>query len=434
MKNKTDALALSRREAVFRYVVMGVLAAITIGWMLRGVLDLPSVPDNYTNGYSHSPGGHSALVDLLQKNGRDVRVKAETLKLPRLDGGRGDTLVLLEPRPEHIDDFEEDLRRVFDEARARPCSLVFAFPKRYYEYSVSEDGKEVVFEDEYRRYAIDKTLDVTGLDEILDIVRTPGATMIRPPESTGMETQFEVLGPVQTFLWKRRPELSGGKWTSETLLETEDGSPVAIRLRLPEQYSMGGVVLLSDPDLISNRYIGGPGGGTLALSLFAQVSDGPLIFEETLHGYSTEADLEYLAMTPPGLWLTLSVLLLLVLFGWREATVVRPASAEDKDRQARLYAVDGIARMMLRAKDHGAAYRALMRRSTLVLGQDPTAVKAEGVRGGDTAVLRGNTGRIRHAPGQDDEERLLNAAAVLAEKLRRETSTQAQEPNQQGQA
>lgn len=434
MKNRPDALALSRREAVFRYVVMGVVAAITIGWMLRGVLDLPAVPDNYTNGYSHSPGGHSALVDLLQKNGRDVRVKAESLKLPKLDGGRGDTLVVLEPRPEHIEDYEEDLARVFDEARARPCSLVFAFPKRYYEYDVTEEGKEVIIEDEYRRGAIQKTLDATGLDEMLDIVRTPGAAVIRPPESTGVETEFEIQGPVQTFLWKSRPELSGGKWTSETLLETADGSPVAIRLRLPEQYGMGGVVLISDPDLCSNRYIGGKGGGTLALSLFAQTADGALIFEETLHGYSTDADLEYLAMTPPGLWLTLSVFLLLLLFGWREATVVRPAQAEDKDRQARLYAVDGIARMMLRARDHHAAYRSLMRRSTLVLGQDPVSVKAEGVRGGDTAMLRGNTGRIRHAAGADDEERLLNAAAVLAEKMRRDTAGDTNEPNQQGQA
>jgi len=434
MTKALDARQLSRRETVFRFVVMGVLAALTIAWMLRGVLDLPTIPDNYTNGFSYSPGGHTALAELLEKRGRDVRVRADTLRLPKYEGPASPTLVLLESRPEQIDEFKEDFERLFDEAKSRPCSLVFSFPKRYYEFKSNENGEEVIVEDEYRRAALVYTLQAAKLYDTLDIVRTPDPERIQRRGDDSVT--FEVAGPVQTFEWKDRVGLLRGSLTEEVLLETQDGRPVAIRLRHREQYGNGGIVLVADPDVLVNRYIGGPGGGTLALALFEETPpSGELIFEETLHGYSTEADLEYLAMTPPGLWLTLSVFLLLILFGWREATVLRPASAEAQDRQARLYAVDGIARMMLRAKDHGPAYRALMRRSTLVLGHDPTAVKAEGSRGGDTAMLRGNTGRIRHAPGADDEERMTNAAAIIAEKLRRDTAPATDEgKNQQGQA
>jgi hypothetical protein len=50
-------------------------------------------------------------------------------------------------------------------------------------------------------------------------------------------------------------------------------------------------------------------------------------------------------------------------------------------------------------------------------------------------MLRGNTGCIRHAPGADDEERMTNAAAIIAEKLRRDTAPATDEgKNQQGQA
>lgn len=418
-----DALALSRRETIFRWVVMGTLAAVTVAWMLRGVFSLPEVPDNYTNGFSHSPGGHSALAELLEKNGRDIRVRADALKLPEFETGSGETLALLEPRPEHLQEFEDDFRRVFADAQSRPCSLVFAFPKRYYGFSRHEDGKEVIVEDEYTRMGIEAILEATGLDDTLDIGRTAGDTEIRAPEGEGPTATFKVSAPVQTFLWKVSPSSLRHSRMPKVLLETADGRPVALRLFPKHQFDEGGLVLIADPDLLGNRYIGQPGAGTLALHLFADTPrNGIITFDETLHGFSTEADIEYLAMTPPGLWLTLSLFGLLLLFGWREATVIRPVAAESHDRQARLYAVDGIARMMLRARDHGAAYRALMRRSTLVLGHDPTAVKAEGSRGGDTSVIRSNTGRIRHAPGADDEEKLLNAAAMIAEKLRRDTA------------
>jgi len=112
----------------------------------------------------------------------------------------------------------------------------------------------------------------------------------------------------------------------------------------------------------------------------------------------------------------LSAILLLALFGWREATVVRPAAALGDDRQARIYAVDGIARMMLRAGDHLAALRALLKRSRLVLGGGPTTILAQG--GGRTPPAPAESARVARIPGDSTEEKLVFAAADVAEKMR----------------
>jgi hypothetical protein len=184
--------------------------------------------------------------------------------------------------------------------------------------------------------------------------------------------------------------------------------------------------------------VGRPGAATLSVALFRETPrKGPILLEETLHGFAADSSIEYLALSPPGLWVTLSLVLLLVLFGWREATVVRPAAAEATDRQARIYAVDGIARMMARARDHGSALRALLKRTRLVIGSNPTTVLAEGSAGEPDVATR-----IMYASGRDDEERLVNAAASIARKMRsgdepprpEPGTTQQQSPQSQGNA
>lgn len=421
-----DAAAQVQRETRFRWGLMAAVGVVTVGWLLQGVLDAPQQPDNYTNGFSHSPGGHSALVQLLKQNGRQVRVGADGLQLPAFDDQEGHTLLLLEPRPEFVSEHEEELRTLFRAAQSRPCSLVLVFPKRYYEPEQPEDGQEVITEHEYGRHEIEQLLEVAGLDGFLDVDRQAGPLPCAQAMGDGFAPQgarFEIPAPAQWFVWKRAPELLDHARPPSVLARAEDGRPVAIRVFPRHESNLGGIVLVADPDVVSNRWLGAEGAGRLALHLLsATPPEGELHIEETLHGFSTDAEIEYLAMTPPGLWLTLSVLLLLLLFGWREATLIRPVAAEAQDRRARLYAVDGMARMMLRARDHGAACRALMRRAGLVLGRDSRSVRAEGVSGADTAQLRRDTGRIRHVAGADDLQRLVNAAAVVAERMRRETA------------
>ncbi|MBE7490884.1 MAG: DUF4350 domain-containing protein [Planctomycetes bacterium] len=421
MTQPGDLVRQARRDSVFRWAILGAMALVTIGWLVRGAIREPSVPDNYTNGFSASPGGHAALAELLRAHGRTVRVSAESLKLPAWDGYGSDTLVLLEPRPEYVDEFQREVEALFREALSRPCNLVFAVPKRRYKYLRTEDGKDIVAESEYWRGDIEAVMSAARLSGILAVERRgSGALLVAPGRES--ETGFANPAPIQTFRWERPPESALPDLRADTLLQTAEGQPVAIRLRRQGQQS-GGIVLLADPDVVSNRYLGEPGAGSLAMELFSGLPQGgKLLFEQTLHGFAADADLEYLALTPPGLWLTLSLLLLLGLFGWREATVLRPVAAASLDRRARLYAVDGIARMMLRARDHHAAYRALMRRSALVLGGEGAVVRAGGTRAGPGALNR-QTGRIRHAPGMDDVQRLVNAAATLAGRMRREIET-----------
>lgn len=431
----------SRRESIFRWSLLGIALVITAGWMIKAALASPVQPDNYTNGYSRSPGGHHALIDLLEKNRRDVRVRAVSLKLPDYEPD-GETLVLLEPRTGHVDDFRDQFKLLFKEAHDRPCSLVFAFPKRYYEFEHVDDADtEVISEHLYGRSEIRQLLELSGLDDYLDVERDPEGGKVGIPEDgalvdAGAErvtllSAFDVPRPLQTFRFKRDPSSLGHSQAPTVLLVDDQNRPVAVHLFPKHPGQAGGIILLSDPDLLSNRWLDKPGAAALAMQMFKQTAGGSLVFEETLHGFSADADIEYLAMTPPGLWITLSLVLLMALFGWREVTVVRPIASEAQDRQARIYAVDGMARMMQRARDTGSAYFALMRRARLVLGRDPTSVMAEGRS--ETGVMeKGKTGRIRHPPGDDDEGRLVNAAARVSHMMR--TGESEHDDLQQGKA
>lgn len=425
-----DPQLLLRRERRFRFALMAVMAAILVAWMVLGVVKPPAQPDNYTNGYSYSPGGHAALIQLLKQNGRSTRVAVGDLRLPAFDDSSGNTLVLLEPRPEFVDEHEEVLKRLFVEALARPCSLVVALPKRFYNPEDPDSGIEVISEHDYDKHQVTRLLQVAGLDELLDVERSEDP-VVCSPESAPQRWSFEVPQPAQVFVFKKSPARWDHSRPPEVLLASQHGEPIAIRVFGRSSRSRGGLVLVSDPDMFSNRWLGVPGAARTALHVFAQTPPaGELIFEETLHGFSTDASVEYLALTPPGLWVTLSLLLLLGLFGWREATVLRPMQSEAQDRRARLYAVDGLARMMLRTRDHGAAYRALMRRAGLALGQDSATVMAQGTSG-STGTRRRDTGRIRHAAGADEEQRLVNAAAMLAGRMKAESSPATAERKQQ---
>lgn len=416
----SDTAPSARRESIFRWSLLGLAGLVLAGWMIYGALDTPTEPDNYTNGYSHSPGGHSALVELFEQNGRDVRVRAATLKLPAFDYGTGATLALLEPRGEFVREYSDDFRRVFNEAHSRECSLMMALPKRRYEYNRNEGEVEVIDEYLVHRHELDDLLDLAGLEDLLAIDRVDTPTTARLAsgsdgimgDSIPAGPAFAVPAPAQVFRWKRSPV--GHYQEPKVLIETTDGLPMAVRLFPKHSSSQGGIVLLADPDLLGNRWLDQPGAATLAVALFRETPPrGELIFEETLHGLATDSSVEYLALTPPGLWVTLSLLLLLMLFGWREAVVVRPVGDTAEDRQARVYAVEGVARMMARARDHGAALRALVRRARLVLHGSATTVLAEGRAAEDKGVTR-----ISYGTAKEDHEKLVNAAASIARKMR----------------
>jgi len=403
----------ARRETWFRVIMAGAFFGVTLAYMGAALFEQPTRADNFTNGFSTSPAGHSALIELLRENGREVEAGHSKLRLPEWDGRDTDTLALLQPGPEYIDRFHGEFRELFATAREAECSLLLVLPKRVYEEADEqpEDGDIVLWEDVHPLEAVQGVLASAGFGDALSVQRIERAGLSL--EWSGSSRTTTMAGPVQVFRTAR------GRLGSEfETLATVDGAPVILRYSTRSGVQTGGVFLVSDPDIFTNRYIDQPGAASIVIELFSKTPQGgAVLVDEDLHGFSTDASLEYLATTPPGLWVTLSVVLLLGVFGWRQATVLRPLSAEAQDRRARKFSIEGLARMMERAGDHDKAYRRIMRRSRLVLGTGGAQVQGAGKQG-THAIKKGKTGRITRIEGVTTEERLINAARRVAHQKR----------------
>ena len=407
----------ARREEQFRLLMVGVFSVMFIGVLLvyfvLAIFDVPLKPDNFTNSYSTSPAGHSALVELLRQNVREVRTTSGALRAPDDNGDETETLVLLEPRAAFVAKYNEEFVDMFSSARQEHSSVVIALPKRVYQKAnkQAENGDIILWEDVVDEPTSQDVLASTGFDDWFDVDRIKGPVDISWYDSSASVT---VEDPVQVF----RPNAT---WADEleVLAETGDGDPVVVRWLTDKWRDRGGVILVSDPDFFTNRFISNPGAGEFCVKLFDETPRrGAIAIDEDMHGFSTDASVEYLAATPPGLWVTLSAMALLLIFGWRQATVLRPQEAEPQDRQARKYAIEGLARMMERTRDHHSAYRRILRRSRFVLGTGAAQVQGAGMTPGTHAVQKGKTGKITRIQGGTDEERLVAAAKKVAHQKR----------------
>ncbi|MBZ0137446.1 MAG: hypothetical protein K8I27_13850 [Planctomycetes bacterium] len=404
----------AKREERLRLVLVGVFTAMFMGvlvvYFVLAIFDTPLKPDNFTNSYSTSPAGHSALVELLRENGREVKPRSGNLRAPEDNGPDTETLVMLEPGAEFVSEYREEFSNLFSSARQEHTSVVLVLPKRDYELAEPqpEDGAVVLWESVHPVEVVRGVLEDTGFDKWLTLDRLEEAQGVVWRDGTA---RVEVSAPVQVFRAN-----SGWGDELEVLAETESGDAVVVRWRGDRWETSGGVILVSDPDFLSNRFISSAGAGEFGMKIFGETPKrGPILIDEDLHGFSADADLEYLAATPPGLWVTLSAMALLLVFAWRQATVLRPLSAEPQDRQARKYAIEGLARMMERTGEHDSAARRIMKRSRFVLGTGAAQVQGAGSTG---VIQKGRTGKITRLYGGTSEERLIAIAAKVAHQKR----------------
>ncbi len=426
MKGKTEQLrkrlltpTLGGRENAFRWVLISAFV-LALGYVLvRGVLEQPRVPDNFTNSYSTSPAGHTALVQLLGE--RSYKVERRVTPLNRLGPEfyttGGSCLLLLEPDPAEARGNASEFAGLLADAWRAP-NIVLALPKRIYvrDWQKSGDGVGMV-EDEYSLAEVNDLLSTCGLTDQISVARTRGPALLSADRKFETKLHDE---DIQHFVFaNRRTEAM-----FDVLVSTDTGEPVVISAR--RNMSNTAAVLISDPDFISNRFIGQGSAASLALATFAATRCSALKLDESMHGLATHASLEYLAATPPGLWVTLSIFLAMFLFGWRESTVLRPAVADTETRRSRGVVIEGVARMMRRARDYTAASTVLLRRAHAHLGGGPVQVHASGMAGSTNSALPKDAREKLEAVQVVVEDGALNVvrvAQVIAELRQKPTGT-----------
>ena len=412
-------------DARMRWLFIAVMAAVTLFMILRGVFEDPETRENFTNSGSPSPGGHRALVELLQKSG--FKIETTVARLDRLDdeffkrGGR--SLALLEPSAEHVEEHQAELRALFEDERK--ANIILVLPKRHYAQVETEDGESVVLQE--RLGSLEecrKLLELAKLDGELEFHRATEAATLTDAEGN-LPAKLGGKHPFpQYFVLKEQPKAKPRnrcepepppRW--QVLVKDNAGNPVALR------NNERNLVVLAEPDLISNRFLGE--GEAAALSKLVMNASGTrsIAIDEALHGLATQASLEYLAVRPPALWALLSLLLLLALFFWREATVLRPLEAETEQRRSRALVIEGVARLMARARDYGPAARSVIHRAPYALQTSRAQVHAAGIAGSTPkGVPREMEQRLEAIGFAGGSEGGLIQAAAAVSTLKRELS------------
>jgi len=251
-------------------------------------------------------------------------------------------------------------------------------------------------------------------------VEHPGG---RTPLDVGFDDPVEVQSPlvdVSTLRAARNaPVLEGpGLEAGEVLAGTEDG-PLVWRTELGE----GQVVLVSDARLLCNWALSGADNAYLLVTLAEMPArGGAILVEEFSHGYTPATSPVKLLLTPPALWITVQVVLVIgavVLWRWRRFGPALPAATGD--RRSKAEHVSALADLHKRGHHRDSA-AARMRSALLGRVRDRMGAQLS-----DEALLQWLRRRLPAAaaelerpPPQGVDDRTLLRYARTLERIRRE--------------
>ena len=254
-----------KEESVFsRRVLVGWIAAATVIFgitlYLMGGGEVTSPEGVLPSTFSRSAIGHAGIAEVLQRLDRVV-VKSRQNSLDQLS--RGSVLVIAEPRSDTA--FEEMTKTLL-----KANTILLVLPKRL--------GRPSDRKREWLGQAGEWS--VAAAQGVLRLV-VPGGEVIRQNAAPNWTTNAIGISPnlpepIQLMRGDRlTPIIAAG----DRLLvgEIRDGSRR--------------ILVLSDPDVISNLGMARPDNATLAVALIERLRgiDGKVVFDETIHGYKARS-------------------------------------------------------------------------------------------------------------------------------------------------
>ncbi|HEU4418363.1 MAG TPA: DUF4350 domain-containing protein, partial [Planctomycetota bacterium] len=310
-------------------------------WLLATPGDRSPHASVDADGYSRSAIGHFGLIRLL----RDLGDNAVQMRLARSLGGCS-LLVLAEPgdaKPAET----KHVRGWIDDA---PATLV-VLPKRTGQRDPGQESwigtLELVAPAEAERvlqavatWTDERNASALRADAVSDWTVPAGWPVPDLPS------------PVQ--LLADAPHV-------EPLIHAPEGALLA---------NVGGVYVLSDPDLIANHGLLRGDNAALAVAMLHRLrsGDGAIVFDETLHGHRLAPSVFHLARRFPYVLIAVHLLLLAVLIGWiatgRFGAVLPAAPAIGAGKE---FLVDNVAALLRRGGDHGPSLRAYGRQRVRLL-------------------------------------------------------------------
>ena len=338
-----------RRRTLAALVTVGGLAFLAMGYLL--IYGAPAQQRTAgANAYSVSAVGHRAFVELLDRAGVPVVLsRSETIGRDRA----GSLAILAEPAS------PDQARELAQQVGWGPTVLL-VLPK----WRGQADPLNT-------RWVADASLLDTGwVTGILEAF-VPGASIVRSGSVTGWQTNS--LGPAPTI---EQPQLiRGGR--IRPLVASEAGILLGEVRR-----GISRVWVLSDPDVLANHGIWRGDNASFALALVDALrdGDGPVVIDETIHGFLATPSLWRALLEPPFLPAMLQAVVALALLVWAGAMRFgRPAPQSQAVKPGAMTLVDTGANL-LRSGPHGGyllqAYGDLIVQDVARRLQAPKAMRA----------------------------------------------------------
>lgn len=231
--------------------------------------------------WSRSAVGHRAFAEVMRRTGHDVR-RLRTSGITGVDSATV-VLVLEPPIVEHGDPASDARARLrFESLRSRAQAVLVVAPKRggspdhaWPSWVGSAPLREVAQAEQACRRVTGFPLTITNARRTDDTARSVRGDSLR-------------LGVEQLRLFWPSPLLRP-VWTVDSLLLVaelrEDSVPHAEARRAR-------VLVLSDPDVLANGWLGQPGHAALMLSVLErELGAGPVAIDEVVHGWALRTNL-----------------------------------------------------------------------------------------------------------------------------------------------
>lgn len=316
-------------------LVVGAIAASLLGAVLLTIFldDIAGRPSASSDGYSVSAIGHHAVVEVLEE--LDVPVVVS-----RHGSGakaRGGVLVIAEPVvPPDDAEAADKLRRLATSAD----TVLLVLPKWY-----GSPGR-----DDRRWLDGVAALDAAEIEAPLRALGSEASVAHVEPGVVDVDSLD--LGIPDFHL---APALHVAQLADDEqdAIHALDGQALVFRFMVEETL----VYVLADPDVINNAGLTRPGNARFVVALLDQLrGGGPVVFDETLHGFAEEPSLWKALFRFPLALVTLHVVLLLLVVVWAglgrfgPARGAPPALAAGKE-----YLVRNTAALLRVAGHHGHA-------------------------------------------------------------------------------
>ena len=295
MTNTTQAAPQAAFSRTAGTLVAAVIGVSLVGAILLTVFleDITGRPSASSDGYSVSAIGHHALVEVLEE--LDVPVVVS-----RHGSGakaKGGVLVIAEPVVPPDDD--EAAAKLHDLVTSADTVLV-VLPKWY----GSPQGSN-------RRWLEDVAF--LGTEEVEATLRAldSSATVVRgQPAPVTLDTY--ALGTPDFHLAEDFDIAQTASGDSRDVHRIGEGGLV-LELYVEDTT----VFVLTDPDVVNNAGLARAGNARFAITLLDELREGgPVVFDETLHGFAEEPSLWKAIFRFPLALVTLHVVLLMIVVVW----------------------------------------------------------------------------------------------------------------------